>query len=103
MRRTVGTQRARIAEEVRPVAEKLGCSVAQLALAWTLINPNVSTAIIGASSLEQLEDNLGSLDVVEKLTDEVLEELDEILQNKPTATASGMGRTYRQHATAARL
>ena len=103
VRRAAGTQRARIAEEVRPVAEKLGCSVAQLALAWTLINPNVSTAIMGASSLEQLEDNLGSLDVVEKLTDEVLEELDEILQNKPTATASGMGRTYRQHATAARL
>ena len=62
-------------------------------------------AIAGGAppSLEQLEDNLGSLDVVEKLTDEVLEELDEILQNKPTATASGMGRTYRQHATAARL
>lgn len=51
---------------------------------------DVSTAIIGATSLSQLEDNLGALDVVELLTPSVMEELDEILQTKPPPAANAV-------------
>lgn len=53
----------------------------------------MSTAIIGATSLAQLEDNLGALDVVEMLTPKVLDELDEILQTKPPADPMANYRT----------
>ena len=65
------------------VASELNCTTAQLALAWTIANKNVSTAIFGASSMAQLEDNLGALDVLPKLTATVMARLDAILGNKP--------------------
>ncbi|KAH9950951.1 NADP-dependent oxidoreductase domain-containing protein [Amylocystis lapponica] len=65
-------------------AEKeLGCSVTHLALAWVAINPNTSTVILGASRHEQVVDNLKALDVIPKLTPEVLEKIEKILDNKP--------------------
>jgi len=69
--------------EMLPIAEELGCSMAQLALAWTLKNPNVSTTITGASKVEQVIDNMKAIDVVEKLTPEVMERIEAILDNKP--------------------
>lgn len=69
-----------------PIAEELGCTMAQLALAWCLKNPNVSTVITGASRAEQVGENMKALDVVEKLTADVMEHIDQILDNKPTAT-----------------
>lgn len=54
-----------------------------LALAWVAINPNTSTVILGASRPEQVLDNLKALDVIPKLTPEVLEKIDKILANKP--------------------
>lgn len=69
--------------QMMPIAEELGCSMAQLALSWCLKNPDVSTVITGASRPEQVTENLGALDVVEKLDDDVMERLDEILDNKP--------------------
>jgi voltage-dependent potassium channel beta subunit len=74
-------------EKVRklaPIANKLGCSLAQLSLAWCALNPNVSTIIFGATKIEQLESNLKALDHVGKLTPEVIEEIEEIFQTKPT-------------------
>lgn len=68
---------------LEPVAEKLGVKLATLALAWVLKNPNVSSAITGASSPEQVFDNIRALEVVEKLTPEIMDEIDEILGNKP--------------------
>lgn len=62
---------------------KLQCKMATLAIAWTALNPNVSTCILGASSLEQLEENLKALDVLPKLTPEVVKEIESILENKP--------------------
>ena len=47
------------------------------------MNPNVSTVILGASNLGQLRENLGSLDVVERLDDAVLERIEAVLDNKP--------------------
>jgi voltage-dependent potassium channel beta subunit len=60
------------------VAAELGCSVAQLAIAWVARNPRVSSVITGASQLSQLQSNLAAVDVVPKLTPAVLAQIDEI-------------------------
>jgi aryl-alcohol dehydrogenase-like predicted oxidoreductase len=60
------------------IAAELGCTTAQLAIAWINRNPRVSTVILGASRLEQLHDNLGALAVTPKLTPEVVERIDAI-------------------------
>ena len=60
------------------VAAELGCTVAQLAIAWVAKNPHVSTVITGASRLEQLQSNLGAVDVMARLTPEVMGRLDAI-------------------------
>lgn len=69
------------------VAEDLGTTAANLAIAWCLKNQNVSTVITGATKLEQLKQNLTSLDVVEKLNSEVMERIEDILDNKPSMPA----------------
>jgi voltage-dependent potassium channel beta subunit len=56
--------------ELADVADEVGCSLAQLALAWTASNPNVSSVIIGARRIDQLNENLKALDVLSELTDE---------------------------------
>jgi voltage-dependent potassium channel beta subunit len=57
---------------LRSIAEELGCTLAQLALAWCVKNPNVSTVITGASRVEQVHDNMGALDVVPRLDADVM-------------------------------
>ncbi len=64
--------------ELETLARELGCSVAQLALAWVAHNPRVSSVILGASKLAQLHENLGALAVLPKLTAEVLERIDAV-------------------------
>jgi voltage-dependent potassium channel beta subunit len=66
-----------------PIAQELRCTLAQLALAWCLMNPNVSTVITGASKVSQVTENMQSLDVVPKLTPEVMQRVEQILNNKP--------------------
>ena len=78
-----GKDMIRTAGELQAVADDLGCGMAQLAIAWCLKNPNVSTVILGASRASQLTENLAALDVVAQLTDEVLERIEGILGNKP--------------------
>jgi voltage-dependent potassium channel beta subunit len=68
---------------LEPIAEELGATMAQLALAWCLKNPDVSTVITGASRAEQVRENMKALEVVPKLTDDVTERIEEVLQNKP--------------------
>jgi voltage-dependent potassium channel beta subunit len=60
-----------------PIAKALGCSVAQLAIAWAAKNPRVSTVITGASKLAQLQANLGAAEFITKLTPEVMAKIDE--------------------------
>ena len=69
--------------QLTPIAEELGSSMAQLALAWCLKNPDVSTVITGASRPEQVRENMGALDLVGRLTPEVMERIEGILDNKP--------------------
>ena len=54
------------------IADELGCSLAQLGIAWCARNPHVSTVITGASRVEQVEENMGALAVLDGLTDEVV-------------------------------
>ncbi len=70
--------------ELGALAQDLGTSLAKLALAWCLKNPNVSTVLLGATRPEQLEENLGAPEVVALLTDEVLARIENILDNAPT-------------------
>ncbi len=72
-----------VVRQLAPVAAELGCSMAQMALAWCLNNPNVSTVITGASRPEQVQENMKALDVVAKLTPDVIERIEGILKNKP--------------------
>lgn len=65
------------------LAKELRCSPTQLAIAWCLKNNNVNTVILGATSLQQLDENLDSLHVKDQLTPEVLEKIEKILKNKP--------------------
>lgn len=78
-----GPQMIATVRELTKVAEGLGTSMTLLALAWCLKNPNVSTVILGASRAEQLRENLKALEVVERLTDDVMTEIDRILGNRP--------------------
>ncbi|KXN71714.1 voltage-dependent potassium channel, beta subunit [Conidiobolus coronatus NRRL 28638] len=71
-------------KEFVKVADKTGCTAAQLAIAWCVKNPNVSTVITGASKVEQLESNIKSLEFLDKLTPEILNEIDDIFKTKPT-------------------
>jgi voltage-dependent potassium channel beta subunit len=64
--------------QLEAVAGDLGCSLAQLSIAWAARNPRVSTVITGASRTTQLHDNLGAVDVISKLTPEVMARIDEI-------------------------
>ncbi len=61
------------------IAKELGVPMAQMALAWTLKNPNVSTVITGASKVSQVESNMKALDVVPKLTDDVMARIEAVL------------------------
>ncbi len=70
-------------KKLNELAVELGLSLGNLAIAWTLANPNTTTAILGATRKEQLVDNLKALDVLPLLTPEVLAKIDEIMGNKP--------------------
>lgn len=65
------------------IAKELGASTAQLALAWVLMNENVSSAIIGASRPGQIAENIGALSVIEKLTPEIVEKIELVVGNNP--------------------
>ena len=64
--------------ELGVIARELGASTAQLAIAWCASNPHVSTVITGASRVEQVRENLGALDVLAKLTPDLLARIDAI-------------------------
>lgn len=78
-----GKARLEKVRQLKPIADELGLSLTHLSLAWCLKNPNVSTVILGASRLSQLEDNLKAMDVTDKLDDAVMERIDAVLDNKP--------------------
>ncbi len=72
-------EKNRIVGELENVARDLGCTLAQLALAWCLANPNVSTVITGATRVEQIRENMSALDVAARLATDVLRRIDAIV------------------------
>jgi len=86
-----GEEAKRNIEKVKQLmllADELGCTMAQLALAWCLRNPNVSTIITGASKPEQVTENMKALEVAPKLTDGTMERIEAILANRPESIPS---------------
>lgn len=73
-----GQERMQRVAKLVPIAEELGTSLSKLAIAWCLLNRNVSTVILGASKVKQLEENLAATEVVPLLSDEIQARLDAI-------------------------
>lgn len=70
----------KIVRSLQPVADDLGCTMSQLAIAWAVKNPHVSTVITGASRAAQVHENMKALEVVLQLTDDVMARIDAILK-----------------------
>lgn len=81
--RTIMEEKFVKVKQLQTLAAELGVSLAALSIAWCIQNPNVTTAILGATKKEQLTDNLTALEVVKLLTPEVIANIEHIMQNKP--------------------
>lgn len=81
--------KAKIAKvaKLQTISEGLGCSVAQLALAWCIKNPNVSSVIVGASKVSQLVENIKAVEVSTLLDDVVMAKIEAVIANKPKLEA----------------
>ncbi|MCC7118581.1 MAG: aldo/keto reductase [Anaerolineales bacterium] len=81
------TNEAKLAKvkALEPIAKDLGCTLSQLALAWCLKNPFVSTVITGASRVEQVHENMKAAEVAPKITPEILSKIDTIFEIKQEA------------------
>jgi len=75
----VDTQTNERVANLKPIADELGCTMAQLAIAWCAANPNVSSVITGASRVEQVEQNMGALDVLSQLDEPLLARISEAI------------------------
>ncbi len=69
--------------QLAPIADELGISLATLAIAWCLKNPAVSTVITGASKPQQVADNMRAAEALPHLTNEVMQRIEDVIQNKP--------------------
>lgn len=78
-----GQARLEKVRELTKIAAELGISMAQMAIAWCVKNPHVSTVITGASRVSQVEDNMKALTAVPLLTDDVMNQIEMVLGNKP--------------------
>ena len=80
----LGPQTLSKIDKLQTVASEVGSTLSQLAIAWCLKNPNVSTVITGASRIEQVEENLKSDQFVDGMDDTVMKRIESILGNKPS-------------------
>jgi voltage-dependent potassium channel beta subunit len=85
--RLMGEDKLRKVKKLSELAAKLGVTTAGLSIAWCISNPHVTTAILGATKKQQLLDNLKAIDVMEKLTPDVLDKIEKIVQTKPELPA----------------
>lgn len=81
--RWLNENRIQKVKQLQTVADEIGESLAAMAIAWTLKHPGVTTAILGATSEEQLHQNFEALGAYAKLNDETMQKIEGILQNKP--------------------
>lgn len=83
LRKELTEEKINIVRQLKSVSDDLGISLPQMAIAWCLKNPNVSTVITGASRVEQVHQNMKALDAVSILTKDVMGRIEMILGNKP--------------------
>lgn len=81
--KTLSEDRIAKVRQLAEIASSLGTTLASLSIAWCIRNPNVTTAILGATKEAQLLENLKSLDILPLLTDEVADHIESVMQNKP--------------------
>ncbi|GAB4409288.1 MAG: aldo/keto reductase [Bacteriovoracaceae bacterium] len=79
-----GQQKLLMAKELGVIAKELGLSLAKMSIAWCLKNPHVSSVILGASSMDQLNENLDSIDCLPILNDKVMARIENVIKNKPS-------------------
>uniref|UniRef100_UPI00398F1D56 voltage-gated potassium channel subunit beta-2-like n=1 Tax=Pristiophorus japonicus TaxID=55135 RepID=UPI00398F1D56 len=70
-------------KELEPIAEKMSCTLPQLAIAWCLRNDSVSSVLLGVSDTVQLRENLGAIQILPQMTPQIIDEIDSVLENKP--------------------
>lgn len=85
--KTLSEARIASVRKLQAIAHELGTTLATLAIAWCISNPNVTTAILGATREEQLTENLKAPELYPKLTKEVLQQIDDVMQTKPAVAA----------------
>jgi len=83
LRNYLTPERLEVVQDLGEIADQLGITQAQLAIAWLLRRKEVSSVITGATNLDQLHDNLGAAQAAELLTEEILDEIDAVLDNVP--------------------
>ncbi len=83
LRDYITPERIAVVRKLSALARDLGMTTAQLAIAWLLRLPEVTSVILGATTISQLEENVGAIEAKEKLTDEVLERIEAILEDAP--------------------
>ncbi len=89
LRQIVTEERIAKVRQLTTIAQELGCSLAQLSIAWLLRLPEISSVITGASRASQVHENMKALEILPKLTPDVLEQIEEILGNAPQAEEMG--------------
>jgi aryl-alcohol dehydrogenase-like predicted oxidoreductase len=81
--RWIMDEKVKKVKKLSELAVKIGATTATLSIAWCIKNPNVSTAILGATKKQQLLENLRSLAVMDKLTPEVMDKIETIMKTTP--------------------
>ncbi len=98
-----GQRKIEKVKQLVPIAKGFGCTLPQLAIAWCLKNPNVSTVITGASRASQVHENMKALELVNNLNPDVMDQIEAVLQNRPEPPEDyplGTWREYSQGKTA---
>lgn len=83
MNSETGKKRIEKVKELQKISDEIGTTISKLAIAWVIKNPNVSTAILGATKTSQLKENLEALEIMPLLNDSLMERIESILENKP--------------------
>lgn len=83
IRDRITPERIAVVRQLTKLADEIGATTAQLSIAWVLRRKEVSSVITGASSLEQLDENLGAATLEERMTDDILEQIEQITGNFP--------------------
>jgi voltage-dependent potassium channel beta subunit len=84
-----GQEQVQKTRELSQIAQELGTTMANLALAWCLKNPHVSTVITGASRVSQVQENMKAIALTSQLTDDVMDKIEAVLGNKPQSRHAG--------------